>query len=155
MDDKKYDLTNEALWHRGRTLHRIRALKDFGYVKKGDLGGWIEIEENLSHVGKSWIANEAKVYDDAKVSGNAQVIGKACVFNDAKVYENALVGGNAHVYCIATIYGNAKVFESAIVFGNARVKYHVVISGKANISSQEDLDKYLEAQKNNSKNTSM
>lgn len=23
-------------------LQRIRAIRDFGYVKKGDLGGWIE-----------------------------------------------------------------------------------------------------------------
>ena len=28
-------------------LHRIEALRDFGDVKKGDLGGWIEKEENL------------------------------------------------------------------------------------------------------------
>ena len=36
---------------RGRTIYRIEALKDFGDVKKGDLGGWIEKELNLSGKG--------------------------------------------------------------------------------------------------------
>ena len=40
--DKKYELTNETINYDGRILHRIKAIKDFGNVKKGDLGGWIE-----------------------------------------------------------------------------------------------------------------
>jgi hypothetical protein len=50
-----------------RTLCRIEATKDLPQhgVKKGDLGGWIEKEENLQD--NAWIADEAKVLDDAKV----------------------------------------------------------------------------------------
>lgn len=47
---KKYELTNETKIFNGVELHRIKALKDFGDVKKGDLGGWLEKEENLSQV---------------------------------------------------------------------------------------------------------
>ena len=39
---KKYELTNETKVISGVELHRIKALKDFGSVKKGDLGGWID-----------------------------------------------------------------------------------------------------------------
>lgn len=34
----KYELTNETINCFGRTLHRIRALKDFAAAKAG--GGW-------------------------------------------------------------------------------------------------------------------
>ena len=66
--EKKYKLTEETKEWCGRTLHRIEALKDFGDVKAGDKGGWIEKEENLSHQGDAW------VYGDAQVSGNADYV---------------------------------------------------------------------------------
>ena len=46
--EKKYKLTEETTNMGGRTLYRIEALKDFGNVKKGDKGGFIENEDNLS-----------------------------------------------------------------------------------------------------------
>jgi hypothetical protein len=42
--DKKYGLTGETIEVDGHILYRIQALKDFGDVKKGDLGGFIEKE---------------------------------------------------------------------------------------------------------------
>lgn len=44
----KYEFTGETKRVNGVTLHRIRALKDFGEIRKGDIGGWIEAERNLS-----------------------------------------------------------------------------------------------------------
>jgi len=41
----KYELTNETKMWSGIELHRIKALEDFGNVKKDDLGGWIEKEK--------------------------------------------------------------------------------------------------------------
>lgn len=58
---KKYELTDETkTFDDGTVLHRIRAVKDFALVDgtkvhKGDRGGWIEREINLSQVGKSWV----------------------------------------------------------------------------------------------------
>ena len=46
--EKKYKLTKESINRWGKTLYRIEALKDFGNVKKGDKGGYIESEVNLS-----------------------------------------------------------------------------------------------------------
>jgi len=45
MNNKKYELTDETKELQGKTLHRIKALKDFGNVRAGDLGGWIEREK--------------------------------------------------------------------------------------------------------------
>ena len=74
---KKFEFTGEtktiSLLFRTATLHRIRAVAEFGLVKIGDLGGWIEKEENLSHEGKAWVWGNAKVCGDAEVWGNAEV----------------------------------------------------------------------------------
>lgn len=50
---KKYKLTNETIEYGGKTLYRIEALIDFGNVKIGDHGGFIEKEENLSMYGNA------------------------------------------------------------------------------------------------------
>ena len=68
---KKFEFTGETktinLLFRTATLHRIRAVAEFGLVKVGDLGGWIEKEENLSHEGKAWVYGAAKDNGDAKL----------------------------------------------------------------------------------------
>ena len=104
---KKYELTDETIKIGGHTLHRIKALVDFGNVKAGDIGGWIEKEENLAQDGNAW------VYGDARVSGNALVCGNARVSGDVRVSGNALVYGNA------LVCGNARVSGDARVSGNA------------------------------------
>ena len=63
----------------GIELFRIKALISFSDVEKGELGGYVEKEENLSHSGNAW------VYDDARVSGNAWVYGDARVSGNAEV----------------------------------------------------------------------
>ena len=47
---KKFELTSETIIFLGKTLFRIKALIDFGNVKSGDLGGFVEKEENLKNV---------------------------------------------------------------------------------------------------------
>ena len=84
----KYELTNNTITHLGRTLYQIKALKDFGNVKKSDLGGWIEKEDNLSHHGNAWVFDNACISDNACVSGNARVSGNACVSDNAYVLNN-------------------------------------------------------------------
>lgn len=70
---KKFELTNETKTVCGRTLFRIKALISFGNVSAGDLGGFVEKEENLSHSGN------ACVYGNAQVCGDAEMSGDACV----------------------------------------------------------------------------
>ena len=99
---KKFEFTGEtktiSLFFRTATLHRIRAVAEFGLVKIGDLGGWIEKEENLSHEGKAWVCGNAEVCGNAKVWGDAEVCGNAKVCGNAEVCGNAKVCGNAEVF---------------------------------------------------------
>ena len=64
---KKYELTEETFTVFGKTLYRIRAVRDFGSVKTGEFGGYIEKEENLSHFGDAWVYGDARVYENAGV----------------------------------------------------------------------------------------
>ena len=83
---KKYELTEETVTVYGKTLYRIRAVRDFGSVKTGEFGGYIEKEENLSHFGNAWISGDAWVYGNAWVYGEVQVAGNAWVYGNAEVF---------------------------------------------------------------------
>ena len=56
---KKYEFTGETKIVVGVTLKRIRALVSFGDVVKGEVGGFIKDEKNLSHNGNAWVAGDA------------------------------------------------------------------------------------------------
>ena len=160
--EKKYKLTDETINLNGATLYRIEALKDFGEIKKGDKGGFIESENNLAHEGNAWVSDNARVYGDACVFDNAQVYGNAFVSGYAQVYGNAFVYGNAwasdnarlcgyawvsdnaRVYGDAnvcddsSVFGNALVYDNARVYGDALVRGYACVCGDAEISNKSD-----------------
>lgn len=47
MGTKKYKLTEETIIVIDKSLYRIEALKDFGNVKKGDKGGFVETRNKM------------------------------------------------------------------------------------------------------------
>jgi len=72
----KYKLTEETReLEQGVIVYRIEALKDFktiaGDVKKGDKGGWIASEENLSQLGSCWLFDESVGYENSRRSGDS------------------------------------------------------------------------------------
>ena len=71
---KKFELTTDSIKRNGVTLYRIKSLIDFEDVKAGDLGGYVEKEENLSQSGNAWVYGNAEVSGDAWVSGDADYI---------------------------------------------------------------------------------
>ena len=131
--EKKYKLTEETINVDGRTLYRIEALMDFGDVKKGDKGGFIENESNLSQSGDCWVYGNAKVSDNAMVCGNAKVYGNARVYCNALVCGNAMVSVNALLIDKARVYGNAQVRGNAEVYGNAKVYDDALVCGNAGV----------------------
>ena len=138
---KKYELTNETkTLADGTVLHRIRALRDIQrfVVKAGELGGFVEEENNLSQDGKAWVFDNAEVSGNAKVYGNAEVSGNAKVYGNAWVSGDAWVSGNAKVYGNARVYGNAEVSGNAKVYGNAWVSGDAKVSGNAKVHGDSD-----------------
>ena len=91
---KKFSLTTTTKTLFGATLFQIRAEMSFGSVSKGDLGGYVEKEANLSLEGDAWVSGDARVYGDAWVSGNARVYGDAQVSAKASFTKGRFIGGD-------------------------------------------------------------
>lgn len=139
MGTLKYELTNNTINYKGYTLYRIIALKDFGDIKAGDFGGFVESENNLSQRGNCWIDGRAKVYRGAKVFYNAQISGNAQILGDALVNNNAIVRDSAKVYGDASINNRAKIFGHTIIHGNAKVFGRAWIDGDIRISGDTNI----------------
>ena len=79
---KKYELTTEYKEIGNIKLFRVKALTSFGNVKAGEIGGYIEKEDNLSQSGNAWVDGNARVNGNARVGDNAIVDGNAWVRGD-------------------------------------------------------------------------
>ena len=135
---KKYELTADFIEKWGKKLFRIKALISFGSVEVGELGGYVEKEDNLAQTGNAWVSGNAEVYGNAEVSGNARVSGNAWVSGNARVSGNAEVYGNAEVCGNARVYGNAEVSGDARVYGNAEVCGDARVYGNAEVCGDAD-----------------
>lgn len=125
--DKKYELTDEMKIVEGRKLYRIRALKDFGRVSKGELGGFVENEGNLSQNDDCWIYDNGKVYGNGIVFGSGKVFANAEVFGNGKVFDRGQINDNGKVFGNVMVYGNGKVCDNGKVYDNG------VVCGKGEI----------------------
>lgn len=126
---KKYKLTDECITIGEHKLYRIEALIDFGWVKKGDKGGFVEHEGNLSHEGDCWIYGNAMVYDNAKVSESAIVYENAIVREEAIIRGLAIVRGSSIVRGLAIVRGSSIVEGHSLVLGNAVVSGTSIVRG--------------------------
>lgn len=140
----KYRITEEWMEYNCYILWRIECLKT---RKKG---GWVQSEKNLSQLGTSWIADDAKVYgeaiisDHATVSENAEVFGAAKVMQDAAVYGNAIVADYAIISEKAQIFDHALVEDSAQIYGQATVSGHALVFAAAKVYEQASISGYAQ-----------
>ena len=114
---KKFELTSEFnLNFFGRKFFRIKALVNierYG-VKAGDLGGWVEKEDNLSQSGNAWVSGDAKVYGNAEVSGDADyavIKGFGTVYRPTTFFR--CHDGEARVTC-GCFYGTIDEFREQV-----------------------------------------
>lgn len=144
--EEKYRLLYDdtVIVFRGHTLYRIEALRDFGFIKKGDLGGYVESEHNLSHRGLCWIYGQAKVYGLAQVLGNAVVSGEAQVFENAIVYEYASVNGHAQIYGQAEVYGRSSINNMACIYNHSKIYEYAVVHDNATVCGQAKVYGHVE-----------
>lgn len=126
--NRKYELTDEAIIVNGHNLYRIRALKDFSNIKKGDLGGFIELDGDLCHEGNCWVGESAKVYDGGYIDHHARIFGNAIIYDSAWIFEYAKIYGNSRVSGHAAISGKVRICGNAWVCNYSRVYGHTMLS---------------------------
>lgn len=140
METKKYKIRKDLSYtFDGHKLYRVEALKDFGNVKKGSVGGFIEKEDNLSQEGNCWIFLDAKVYGNAKVFGNAIINGFAQVCDNSVVFDNAQVNRYSKIKNNARVYGNARIWGNSIVKDNAQVYANSLLLENAQVCDNANL----------------
>ena len=137
---KKYRVTKESIMIDGEPVYRIKALKSFGNVKKGDLGGFVDDEDNLSQEGDCWIYGDAAVYGGGCLYDNAQVSDNVRVFGNAELFDNTRISGNARIYDESIVRGNANIS------GDVQIYHEAHISGDACVSGDTEIyvDTYIE-----------
>lgn len=130
--DKTFEFTGETLLHNKVTLNRIRAVVDIpeADVKKGDIGGWIEKEDNL--FGNAWVYDNSKVYGKAKVYDNAKIKDDSEVRDSANVFGEAYIKNKSVVKYHASVSGNVLVNMSE-VGGTSRLYGNAVITDESKI----------------------
>ena len=115
---KKYEFTGETKVEYGVILKRIRRLSN------GELGGWIEKEENLSQISDSaWVSGSARVFESAQVFGSARVCESARVFGSARVSGEARVSFFDDIMSITNLIFNLTVTRKDCAIG-CHVKTH-------------------------------
>lgn len=127
---KKYELiTDDYINYRDKTLYRIRALRSFDDVRKGELGGYIESENNLSHDGNCWVYDNARVVHEARVYDNAKIYGNCLILGNAEVYENARIFNESCIRANSKVHSNVKINSNSLITGNAEISGDVRIHG--------------------------
>ncbi len=136
--NQKYEITDithpQYPW-----LHRIRALQDVREnVHAGDLGGFVQSEENLSQEGLCWIFDNAIAAEEACVSGNADLrnfscaCGSAVICGESRIHQNAMVKDRA-IVTAGCIGGNAYIAGNGEVRANCATGCVPVVSDDVSV----------------------
>ena len=107
MTNQKYEIT-DIVHGEYPFLHRIRALRNIGKdVKVGDLGGFVEHEENLSFEP----GDDAWIYDDTIAAGDS-IVDKGSVLR-----VRAVICGHAYASHGSVLFGDARAEDDAYLRG--------------------------------------
>lgn len=151
VEEPSFELTGESRIAsrnpEGRrvSLRRIRALRDIpaAGVQAGDLGGWVE-STHLAD-GTLRLQDDAWVFDDAEVHGNAVLRHRAQARHSATVRGNVVMEGDsraldrAHLHGVTRLRDRARAADQSelaggdlsgdvIVAGDAKTHNHVRLS---------------------------
>ncbi len=126
--EKKYELIRA--YYVG--VYRIKALKDFQLITgemihKGDFGGRVEGEHNLSQEGNCWIGYNAGAHDHSRVMDNAVLKDYSGAFWNSTVSGNAVMKDHSCAKGDSRISGNVIMKDSSIARGNSTISGNAVM----------------------------
>ena len=153
-ENLKYELIEEESNIYGYDkVYRVKALKDFGDVKIGELGGIVTDRWNLSQEGDCWIGEYVKLVgsstrvkdnavikgaitvEQSEISGNVKIHGRGLI-DKSVITNNATIIVRKHLYIGTDVH----IGGSSIIEGNTcYLSDGVEISGLAHICANIDL----------------
>ena len=111
--DRHFELTDKFIINAfGAKLFQIKCTRKIKYADIGDLGGYIEKENNLS--GDAWVSGNARVFGDAQVSNDNEHCGFDC-FGSANRHTHSYKtkSGKIEITC-GCFRGSIEEFEKQI-----------------------------------------
>ena len=107
-------------------------------VHKGDLGGFVETEDNLDQEGFAWIGKDAIACEDSYIGGDAILADSAVARDSAYIGNNAVIADHAVVQdnaivCGGYISGNSCICGSAILNSDEQTRCAPMIGGNARV----------------------
>jgi len=134
MVEKKYELIDTYC----KSYYIIKALKDFQLitgevVRKGDLGGRVRGEQNLSQEGNCWISYYAGAFGKSSVKDNA-------ILKDYSIaYDHSNITGNAVLKDRSIARGNSTISGNAVMKDHSWAKSDSIISGNALLQARQHI----------------
>lgn len=126
---KKYEITSSYIYVGLHKLYRIRATRDiqnpYMIIHKGEVGGYIESEDNLDPYDESWIDKDVHLCENSKVKDLAYLTGNITLFDNSIVCDKVTMFG----------YGEIQLFGNSNIYQNARLQNKNFESMKINNSS--------------------
>lgn len=135
----KYEMIN-PIRYIGGFYYRVKALKDFGDVKKGDIGGYIQYTSNLSCEGDCWVYPNAVVKDNAQVKDNAKIYDRA-IIKDSAVIKGETIVKNCAIVGDAAIVGDKVVIEECAIVKEDIYSDNYSIYGSNKLYNKPDVNK--------------
>ena len=128
----KYCILEERKGFLNKEVNRIMAMRSFlvrGHilVVMGDIGGYVEKEDNLSQKGNCWIDGDSMALDDSKISGDSYLHGHVLTIG------NATVSGNAFIKDGCTVTGDAVIDGDVCITSNSHVSGKSKVTGKVRL----------------------
>ena len=120
-------------------VYRIKAVRDFGNVRRGDLGGYVASYDNLSMDGNCWIYDDAVVAGGARIWDDAEVRESAVVCDYAVIDKRAFVTERAIVKDFAIITDDSLIADKAVIAGNSVVSGSSCVDRNANIEENSQI----------------
>ena len=129
----KYELTNYTFTVAMEDLYQIRAIRDFGDVKAGDLGGYIKSEKNLSQKGDCWVYPGSFAYEDSHVTGSSKILNGAHICGNAEI-DDSIIKDVGTLVC-----DYSKVIRSTVK-GGAWIHHDVTVCDSIISNNNDDTE---------------
>jgi len=125
--------------YKGIHLLRVRALRDFGDVKAGDVGGCVQDRRNISQNGDCWLSYDCVIIGRGRLQANARMRGRAVIKDNAFLGANAYMQDNTVLCGNAIVTGTTELLNNVIVGGNIKLGHDMIFR------SRDELTEYLDS----------
>lgn len=121
------------------TAYRIQSLRTFKtcgrdakLIRKGDLGGFVSTEDNLSQGGRSWIDIDSAALQNSRVQDNAYLSGGSSMFDQAQLK------GSAEVADTTVLSGGVTAQDQSSLLGKNNLNgRHIILIREATVTDTE------------------